>query len=149
MIDERGRSAVVVDASVALKWFLPEPGTDVALRLRDDAARGRITLHAPEHWLAEMANVLWLRSRRDARLPASDATLLVRELPAVPVRRHGPGPVLGEAFEISSAAGITLYDSLYVATARALGARFVTADRRLVTRLAETRWRNLAVELAE
>ena len=45
---------IVVDASVAVKWILNEPGTKaaLALRLRDEE------LIAPVLWLAEAPNAL-------------------------------------------------------------------------------------------
>jgi predicted nucleic acid-binding protein len=44
----------VVDASVALKWFLPEVHSDAAARLLREGYR----LHAPDLIRAEFGNVL-------------------------------------------------------------------------------------------
>ena len=48
---------IVVDASIALKWVIPEPDSDAANALR--AAE----LIAPALWLAEAANALWRHAR--------------------------------------------------------------------------------------
>ncbi len=45
-------SHYVVDASVAVKWFVPEAHSDSALRLRDQAH----TLHVPAFFTLEFAN---------------------------------------------------------------------------------------------
>ena len=44
---------VVIDASVALKWVLPEDGSAAAMAMRAQS------LAAPSHWLIEAANALW------------------------------------------------------------------------------------------
>ena len=51
---------LVVDASVALKWFLDEPLREEArqVMLRDEA------LHAPDLLIAEAANAVWKRMIR-------------------------------------------------------------------------------------
>ena len=50
----------VVDASVAIKWFLPELYGDAALRL----LREGHSLVAPDLLFPEVGNVLWKRVRR-------------------------------------------------------------------------------------
>lgn len=44
--------AYVVDASVVVKWFLPEPGAEAAGRLR----RADLECHAPDLLLLEASN---------------------------------------------------------------------------------------------
>jgi predicted nucleic acid-binding protein len=48
---------IVVDASVALKWVIPEAGSDAAAGLLHDE------LIAPDLWLTEAANALWRHAR--------------------------------------------------------------------------------------
>jgi predicted nucleic acid-binding protein len=50
---------VVVDASVAIKWFLPEPLSNEAERLLD----GGDALFAPDFLLIEFGNVIWKKAR--------------------------------------------------------------------------------------
>lgn len=50
----------VIDASIALKWVVEETGTPDALVLRQ-----RARLIAPGLLLAECANILWKKVRRD------------------------------------------------------------------------------------
>ena len=49
---------LVIDASVAVKWVVPEPDSDRAEALLDHA------LGAPDLLFAECANVLWKKVRR-------------------------------------------------------------------------------------
>ncbi|MEO8383259.1 MAG: type II toxin-antitoxin system VapC family toxin [Acidobacteriota bacterium] len=51
---------VVVDASVAAKWFLPEIHSDAAARLLDPT----IALYAPDLIVPEFGNILWKKIRR-------------------------------------------------------------------------------------
>ena len=50
----------VVDASVGIKWFVPEPGTPDAVRIR---AAGQ-PLHVPTFFDVELANIVWKKVRR-------------------------------------------------------------------------------------
>ena len=52
--------ALVVDASVALKWVLDEPDSHLAQAL----AEGDEALLMPDFWLNEACNVLWLQVRK-------------------------------------------------------------------------------------
>jgi len=55
-------AVIVVDASVAVKCFLPtaasEPDAEPALELLEGVRKGTHVLAAPPHWLAEVAGVL-------------------------------------------------------------------------------------------
>ena len=122
----------VVDASVGVKWVLPEPGSDRARGLLEASARGDAELLAPDIYVAEVSNVLWKRTHLTGDLLADDARealdSLVAALPALV-----PSPVLAsQALELALAFGRSLYDCLYVALALRAGCPLVTADRRLV-----------------
>ena len=51
---------LIVDASIAVKWFFTESHTAEARRL----LAHRIVLHAPDLILTEAANVIWKKARR-------------------------------------------------------------------------------------
>ena len=121
---------VVVDASVAIKWFLPELHDDAALRL----LRAEHRLVAPDLLFPEVGNVLWKRVRR-REATASEAGAVLDALVAVPLEVHASQPMMPVAFEIACATGRTVYDSLYVALAVLLDCRRVTADERLYNAL--------------
>src|SRR5947207_2160973 len=52
----------VVDASVAAKWFLPEPHQDKAKKLLRDFVNQDVELMAPELIVGEVGSTLWKRS---------------------------------------------------------------------------------------
>jgi predicted nucleic acid-binding protein len=121
----------VIDASIAVKWVLPEHDSGAATALQ------RHELLAPSHWIIEAANALWSRARRGDLTPAEVARRVaaLERTPviAVDARRH-----LAAAVGLANELAHPVYDCLYLAVARAEGALLVTADRRLVTASAKS-----------
>jgi len=119
---------LVVDASVAIKWFLhvrpDEAQTDLALNILAGLDSGAIELVQPPHFVAEVAAVLAREKPGEALADLSD--LLDLEFQSV----EGLG-VYFTATELSIQLGHHLFDTLYHATALQLpDAVYVTADRR-------------------
>jgi predicted nucleic acid-binding protein len=128
-------SAVVVDASVVVKWFFPEVHGEQALHIRD-TADGFVV---PDLLYAEVGNVLWHRVRTGAITP-TEAQAVAEALPAL-LTQAGPVPaqdLLASALEIACRTGTTVYDSLYLALALREQAALVTADRRFYDRMQGT-----------
>jgi predicted nucleic acid-binding protein len=118
---------VVVDSSVAAKWFLPEPLSEAAELLLDPA----FTLCAPDLLVPELGNVLWKRVTR-GQLPSAEARDIVGAFGKVPIELVSSSRLLPSALEIALAYKRTAYDALYIALAVARDCIFVTADERLV-----------------
>jgi predicted nucleic acid-binding protein len=128
----------VVDASVAIKLFLVEPLVDRAqalfARLEDSPP---LRMYAPDLLYVECANILWKRVRfrgYDPSLPVTDlATLQTLPIASVPTR------VLADtAIALAIRWDISAYDACYVALADVRACTLVTADERLVQRLADS-----------
>jgi predicted nucleic acid-binding protein len=129
-------SALVVDASVGVKWFVPEVHAAEARAWRT----GPYDLHVPAFFFdLEIANILWKKVRR-ADVTRADADLILGQLPVLPVTRHPESPLLTSAFDLADRTQRTVYDCLYLALAVQLGGRMVTADQRLYNSLAGTPW---------
>ena len=120
----------VVDASVALKWVLDEPGKEAADILLDG------DLLAPSLWLIEAANALWKRSQR-GELRAGEAAAMLAELRNAPVTTVPIETDVAAALDIAARLGHPVYDCLYLALALREGAEVVTADRRFVAAAAK------------
>ncbi len=120
---------LVVDASVAAKWFLTEEFNDEARAL----LTGRSQHRAPDFILVEFANTLAKRFKR-GDINAAYARNACNELQSLLVfeetRRLVPA-----ALEIAIEFDRSVYDSLYVALARMQRCQLVTADRRLYNAL--------------
>jgi predicted nucleic acid-binding protein len=63
---------IIVDASVAVKWVIPESGTPEALKLQEES------LAAPSTWIVECANVLWRHVKLGEMLDVEAAEWLAR-----------------------------------------------------------------------
>jgi predicted nucleic acid-binding protein len=117
---------VVIDASVAVKWFLLEPGSDAATALLEV----RDTLSAPDLVLAEVGNVLWKRCRQSL-ITAEEALSAVGELRRMFSHLYPLPPLAHRATDLSIRLDHPAYDCYYLALAESLDATLVTADRRL------------------
>src|ERR1700743_2991205 len=114
---------IVIDASVAVQWVLPEPGGAAADKLLDEE------LIAPDFWLAEVANVLW-RRHRQGEMSTEQAILRLVELLNAPVANIPIGPTIERALSLAAELGHPVYDCLYLALALDRDTYVVTADRR-------------------
>jgi predicted nucleic acid-binding protein len=129
-------STVVVDASVGVKWFVPEVHAAEARRWRNAVDE----LHVPAFFFdLEIANILWKKVRR-TEITRADGDLILAQLPALPLIRHPERPFLPAALDLAYRTDRTVYDCLYLALAVELGAQMVTADQRLYNSLAGTPW---------
>jgi predicted nucleic acid-binding protein len=117
---------VVVDASVAVKWFVPEELSADARVLLATAYR----LLAPDLLWAELGNVLWKKHRR-RELDQRTARRLLRDFSRVPIEFHSSERWADAALGPAIRHSVTVYDGLYLALAVGNGCRLMTADRRL------------------
>jgi predicted nucleic acid-binding protein len=117
---------VVVDASVAVKWFLPE---DLATEARQ-LLTPEYQLLAPDLLWAELGNVLWKKHRR-RELDQQTAGRLLRDFSAVPIAFHESKRWTEAALDLAIRHGVTVYDGLYLALAVGNECYLVTADQRL------------------
>jgi predicted nucleic acid-binding protein len=131
-------TSFVVDASVAVKWlelFVNEPLVHEANRILQRRIVGDIDVLVPDLFWTEVASVLCKAVRRKTCTPqeAKDAIAVLerQQLTTVP-----SPPLLSLALEIAMGYGRSIYDSVYVALARASYSELVTADERLANALA-------------
>ena len=135
---------LVVDASVAVKWYVPEVLAAEAARVR----AGPGPMRAPEFLDPEVANILWKKVRKgDITRAQADAALA--HLAAAPIPRTPDAGLVAPAFDLAVQTGRTVYDCLYLALAVRLNGRMVTADDRLVNALAGTPWAGHVLRLAD
>jgi predicted nucleic acid-binding protein len=125
----------VVDASVALKWFLPEIGDGGAENLLTAFLIGHLSLYAPDLLLIEAASALWRRSVVLKELSPADARAIYRDLLTLPLNFQPSERLAAAAFSVAIAHRHSAYDSVYCALAIEMDCEFVTADRNLVSKL--------------
>ncbi len=117
---------LVVDASVALKWFFrerrDEPDVGLATEILSAVGDGRVRMVQPPHFLAEVAAVL-------ARETPRAATRSLDDLWRVNWDVAESGAVYALAAELSIRLRHHLFDTLYHAVSLSTGnATLVTAD---------------------
>lgn len=120
----------VVDASVAIKWFLPEAHSEAALRLCAPSYR----LHVPALMTLELGNVLAKKIRR-GELTRAEGEEVLKELRYLPLQRHADERLFPVAYQLALDTQRSLYDCLYLALAEAVDGVMVTADRKFYTSL--------------
>lgn len=127
--------ALVIDASVAVKWFIPEADTAAAYALRDMGA----DIIGPDILATETSSAI-SRAHRTGRLDragaeaafaAANAYFTGRGIVLAPSRT-----VLARAQAISLDLRHALVDCLYVALAEREAAPLITADATFITRAA-------------
>ncbi len=118
------REKIVVDASVAIKWFIPEVHSLHAARLFKKSAK----LLAPDLIMAEVGNILWKKCRLKA-LEINEATEILNSFQRMPLDIYETKQLLNTAWAIATQHQRTLYDSLYLALAETTGCPLITADR--------------------
>ena len=126
---------LVIDASVGLKWFLPEVHSIVSRRL----TLGNFELNVPSLFYVEVGNALWMKTRRSELTPA-DAETIFSELSALPLLRHPDAPLGATGLSIALQTQRSVYDCIYLALAIQLGTQVVTADARFWNSLSNTHW---------
>ena len=126
-------SEVVIDASVAVKWFLPESHARAARRV----LRGRRTLLAPDLIWAEVGNVLWKRLQR-VEITRDVAWRILQDFKRFPLQTCSAKTLLESAWTLAAQWHISVYDGLYLALAVSRNCKFVTADRAFVDAMKET-----------
>ena len=125
----------VVDASVGIKWFLPEIHYEAAGRLQLLYA----SLHVPAFFHLELSNVLSKKIRRDELAP-EEGDAIVKELQRLPLQKHSNERLLNPAFTLALQTRRSFYDCLYLALAEVIDAQVVTADRKFSSSLAASRY---------
>jgi predicted nucleic acid-binding protein len=118
--------SLVVDASVAVKWILHEPDSELAVGVALEGHR----LRAPIFILIEAANAL-RKNVSAGQLDAAAAFHAWEELLASPLELDEVGAELcGAALELALSVGHPAQDCLYLALALRENARVLTDDRK-------------------
>lgn len=118
---------LVVDASVAVCWYLPDPSSERATAL----LQGAEPLIAPGLLQMEIASVL-LRAVRRGELTAREAARVTGELLPRAITLVPDWPPATVVLATATLHGGTVWDAVYVATAISHHASLVTAHPPLV-----------------
>ena len=130
----------VVDASVAVKWYVPEiNATEAELIL--DAGHD---LFAPEQIYIEFGNIVWKKVRLK-EITEDEGKKIIAEFQKVGIITYPHKQLLNAAYIGAILSGLTVYDWTYMALAVTLYCEFVTADEKLFKSLEKTKLKKYLV----
>ena len=138
---------MVLDTSVVIKWFRQgENLAEQALALRAGYLDGRILFSVPTLLAYELTNVL--RYKED--LATDQVEDAVQSLFDMGLAWVAPSAAMMRRTAVMARESeVTVYDSTFVALADSLQATFVTADERLVRRLAASAFVSFLGDVSE
>lgn len=126
---------IVLDASVAAKWFVVEDDSDRAMKVLDDVALRPEGFAVPELFFVEMLNVLKHVQPDTAKLHGH-----LTDLEHLGLQRLAHGhEMLATAATLAHEHDLSGYDALYAACAKLLDGAWLTADAKAHRRLSRTK----------
>ena len=128
---------LIIDASVVIKAYVPEILSDKAEEIMAQVAEGELFLIAPDLLYPETGNILWKKHRLH-ELTLAEVDEIVDAISSLPIKIEASRPVIPLAVTVAVHSGITVYDAMYVTVARIYETKLITADKKLVDRLATT-----------
>lgn len=122
---------LVIDSSVAVKWFVVEPYSADARKILDGYRNGSLSLLAPDLINAEFGNIVWKKHVLQG-LAATDAQAIIDGFRSLQFTFVATATLLDDAYKLAVKHQRTVYDSLYLALSLRANCQFVTADERFV-----------------
>jgi predicted nucleic acid-binding protein len=135
-------TVLVIDASVAVKWVVQEPGTPEALALR------KARLAAPDLIIPECANILW-KKQRLGQLTSAEASAAAQLLERADMELVAMGAQLHRATELAIELDHPAYDCFYIALALDKCCAFATADQRLLRKAQQSSRKDVAATILD
>ncbi|MBO3832770.1 MAG: type II toxin-antitoxin system VapC family toxin [Candidatus Brockarchaeota archaeon] len=124
----------VVDASIVVKWFVEEEGSEKALEVRDRYVEGEMKLIAPEILVFEVLNALYYKKL----FSEADMEEVSEALDSYSFNLYSlKGRYMKKTIEVAFENAITIYDASYVSLAIMKSTYLYTADRKLIDGLRE------------
>ena len=121
-------AAICVDASVAVKWLLPEEGSAEALSLLQGALSAGTDVVGPPHLPVEVTSAIYKRLRQH-EITLEEARDRLRAFAAIPVGLALPDGLNEKALELAAELGWAYpYDAFYLAVGEIMDCEVWTAD---------------------
>lgn len=119
---------LVLDASVAIKWFIKEEGDAWAKRLLRSFRSGSLEVYVPQIFFFEISNIASLHTE----IPIDSAGRFLESLFSLGLKTENvTGEYMKDVIKTSRQHHISAYDASYVALAQVLKADLITADKKL------------------
>jgi predicted nucleic acid-binding protein len=137
-------SDLVIDASVAVKWFVSEEASDKA----DEVSASDHTLLAPRLIMTEVANALARKAMQKLITPL-EAAEYVRTLPQFFTGLIDVEDLMEPALQNACSYMHPIYDFVYLEAARRRNARMLTADQKFFATVKGTHLAKFVISLSE
>ncbi len=135
---------LVVDASVAVKWFVEE-------NLRQEArllVKQGHELVSPDFILIETANIAWKKALR-REIGKDQARTIVAAIPQYVPTLYPSSELMDRALELALALDHPVYDCLYLSCADIVDGVLITADEKLCEVMRNTDFERLVRYLGD
>jgi predicted nucleic acid-binding protein len=137
-------SDLVIDASVAVKWFVPEEASDKA----DEVSASNYMLLAPRLIMIEVANAFARKAMQKLITPL-EAAEYVRTLPQFLAGLLDVDDLIEPAMQNACIFRHPIYDFIYVEAARRRDTKMLTADQKFIAKVKGTDLAKLVIPLSE
>lgn len=118
---------VVIDTSVAVKWFIKESGSQKAVKLLEDYKDKRIKILVPQIISLELVNALYFAARFEGKILKEALKSFYRlNLSLAPLNEL----FLQESSLFMQKFNIGIYDALFIALAEKEKIPLITADKK-------------------
>ena len=133
----KSQDLFVLDASVIYKWFIDEIYKSQALKIREKIALSEGNIVIPDLLIYEISNAL----RYNTNYLNEDIKTAVRSLYDMEIDIVAPIPEVNDiAIDIARSKDIIVYDAYYIALAKEIGYKFITADKKLYNKIKDLRF---------
>lgn len=124
---------IVIDASAAAAWIMPDEVSDAALKLYVEATEPNDVFHAPSLWIWETGNILVMGQARgrvdDEQVERAQALLAAANITFDPVPSLHRRAQIGR---LALAHGLTFHDASYLELVLRLNGQLASLDKKLV-----------------
>lgn len=133
---------IIIDSSVAIKWYLPDESDDNALRIKSDFSDRKIFIAVPLLFFYEISNI-FKTTTKSLRITRQDSIKAYQTLLELSFTVYSSKELFKTALEQALVLGLTSYDASYIVLAQYLQIPFYTADEKLVKKVSSKLIRSL------
>ncbi len=135
---------LVLDTSVAVKFYVPEELREEALDVLAAAESGDLELIAPSTLQPEYFNALWWKHRRGELSREEVRSGWEQLITDRPASLFAPEDLMPRAVQLAFDTGVIVYDALFLALAEDAETVMVTSDGKLLKTLEGTSYSSFA-----
>ena len=122
---------IIIDSSVAIKWYLPDEENDEALKIKSDFNKRIVLIDVPILFFYEVSNVLRTTTKQ-LRIENVNSTKAYYHLLDLNFNTYSSKDLFKKALEKAFTLDISSYDASYIVLAEHLQIPFYSADEKLV-----------------